>query len=161
MASPRLGFTFVVDGLEDMVEGLLPELDRQLDRAMVGAVDLVANEAKRRAPSKTGELTLSIAGTVHGSFSSETLVGVVSAGAPHALAVEDGSRAHVIRPRFRRALRFAMGGGAGGFGYAKKVDHPGTAPQPFLEPALESSIPDIDGEFDAAVKLAKRKAGFR
>lgn len=158
MAGPRLRFDIAVGGVARLVGDFGDELDRQMDRAMDGAVGLVANDAKARAPHKTGELVNSIGSTVSGSFQADTLVGIVSAGAPHALPVEDGTVSHVIRPRFRRALRFPLAGGRGGFGFAKAVRHPGTDPQPFLEPALESNADDIVAEFEAARDLAARKA---
>jgi hypothetical protein len=158
MAGPRLGFAVEVGGIADFFGDALDHLDREMDRAMDAAVDVVANEARLRAPSKTGELANSIGVAVGGSFRADTLTGVVSAGAPHALAVEDGTRPHVIRPRFRRALRFPSAGGRGGFAFAKKVHHPGTDPKPFLEPALESKADEIVGLFEDARDLAALKA---
>lgn len=45
----------------------------------------------------------------------------------------DGTPPHVIRPRRREALRFV---GSNGVVFAAKVNHPGTAPNPFLTDAL-------------------------
>ncbi len=45
--------------------------------------------------------------------------------------VEEGTRAHVIRPRNRQALRFAVRGGAG-WGFARVINHPGSDPHPFF-----------------------------
>lgn len=55
----------------------------------------------------------------------------------YAAVVEFGSDPHVIRPNDADGwLRFEDGGQVV---YAKEVHHPGTAPQPFLEPALEEA----------------------
>jgi len=49
--------------------------------------------------------------------------------APHAVFVHWGTRPHDIRPRQKRALRWASGGA---FRFAKKVRHPGTKADPWL-----------------------------
>ena len=45
--------------------------------------------------------------------------------------VEEGTRAHVILPRNRQALSFAVGGGAG-WGFARVINHPGSRPHPYF-----------------------------
>lgn len=52
----------------------------------------------------------------------------------YATYVNDGTRPHVIRPRNAQVLRFRVGGR---IVFARKVDHPGTKPNPFLDRALE------------------------
>lgn len=148
--------------LDDVIEGLeqLPaELDAQTRRWMRASLELVAATARELAPKgATSLLSESIqALPVSGSFSEGTLEGTVEAGAPYALAVELGTRPHEIKPRFRRALRWPV---AGGFAFAKRVRHPGTAPQPFLEPAIEQNADSIADELEAAIELAFHRAGF-
>lgn len=48
----------------------------------------------------------------------------------------DGTPPHVILPRRREALRFI--GSEGGVVFASKVNHPGTAPNPFLTDSLHA-----------------------
>lgn len=55
----------------------------------------------------------------------------VYANAEYARFVEDGTRAHDIRPRNGHFLRFPVGGGAG-FGFARGVHHPGSKAHPFF-----------------------------
>lgn len=52
---------------------------------------------------------------------------------PHTVLVHNGSRAHLIRPRSKRYLRFEVGGRVV---YAKLVRHPGYKGNPFLRDAL-------------------------
>ena len=134
-------------------------LERNLLEAMSLSVDLVAEDARATHPytDRTGKLTNSIAGHVQGSPLGGDLLGVVSAGAEYALYVEKGTRAHEIRPTHRKALRFPA---EGGYRFAKVVHHPGTQPQPFLEPALERKTPDIARAFTDAVDLSFHQAGF-
>ena len=58
--------------------------------------------------------------------------GVVEATAPHAVFVEDDTRAHEIRPRRASALRWEQGGEVH---FARVVRHPGTKGKPFMGPA--------------------------
>ncbi|MDO8940901.1 MAG: hypothetical protein Q7U98_17235 [Methylicorpusculum sp.] len=55
----------------------------------------------------------------------------IYANAEYAGWVEEGTAAHVIRPKDRKALRFPVSGGAG-FGFAKEINHPGSKAHPFF-----------------------------
>lgn len=172
-------------GLARALERLIPEMDRAFSDAMSTVMDDVTNDAKSRAPSKTSDLVTSIGSVYGGVFSDGTLIGTVSASASHALFVEYGTRPHVIEgkkenftmyprkgnkalafngivvrsvKRTQRALRFP---GRFGWSFATKVNHPGTSPNPFLRPALQSNRGNIEGQFEKATKLAIRKAGLR
>ena len=109
-------------------------------------------EQKQMAPVKTGNLRRSI------------LVGVVTdkyaetkATANYAAAVELGTRPHVIRPRNKKALRFAPGGsgvrlsGSPRTGssvvFAKKVNHPGTKAQPYMVPGATKAVRELGADF--------------
>lgn len=174
--------TLDVSGLVDAFDRLVPEMDAAFETAMVLSMDLVALEARSLAPSRTGELVLSInAVPPTGRFSDGTLTGTVAAAAPHAGAMEDGAKPHVIMPRSqrtpegmdpqyrawrtrrpKRALRWASGGtGEGGWAFAKKVNHPGNAAKPFLKPALRNKRERIEQHFEKATRNAIRKAGLR
>lgn len=147
---------------DDLIEGLdafAVELDRQMTRAMRNAGAAIAVEARARAPrGPTGILANSIQGIEPtGSFSGGTLEGGAVAVAAYAEWVESGTRPHEIRPRHRMALRFPQ---LGGFRFAKRVHHPGTRPQPFMEPALDAALDDILAEFEAAAELAAVRMGL-
>jgi hypothetical protein len=152
-----------VSSLTQALERLMPELDRAFEGAMAESMDIVAQEAAIRAPLVTGELVLSInAAPVTGTLSAGTLLGTVSSSLPRALWVEEGTKAHVILPRKKKALRWASNGtGAEGWRFAKKVNHPGTKAKPFLKPALASKREAIESKFEAATRLAIRKAVLR
>ena len=139
--------------------GLLEaELEQNMGTALANALNAIASTAKELAPEDTSLLKTSIQPLpISGSYIAGTLEGFVEAGAPYALAVEEGTQPHEIRPRFRRSLRFPV---EGGFVFARVVQHPGTAPQPFMEPALRQETPDILAEFEAALDLSFHRAGF-
>ena len=108
-------FTFEIDAsdLERGFEGLADDIDRETTLSMQLSSDLLAAEAKRRAPRGTTSI---LAESVQplptkGSFTGGSLEGGAVALAPYALFVERGTRPHLIIPRVRRALRFPIGGG--------------------------------------------------
>lgn len=52
--------------------------------------------------------------------------------APHARFVHWGTRPHEIKPRLKRALRWPL---PSGFAFSRKVNHPGTKPDPYFSKA--------------------------
>lgn len=127
----------------------------------------MANEAKLLAPvGETGILAKSIRpGTVSGSLRGGDLSGYVSASAPHAEAQEFGSGRHGARgepypivPRFKRALRFPVGGtvagGSRGFAFSKGVMHPGVKPQAYLQRGVAAGLDTLERELTAGIQLA-------
>lgn len=133
-----------------------PQLERRLraigdkkgQRAMVGHLGgQVVREAKKntRKFRKTGNLGRSI--TMTGTSESSVRI---EASASYAAHVEYGTKAHTIRARRAKALRWAQKGGFGpgasrlagsprrgaAVYFAKSVRHPGTKPQPFMRPAI-------------------------
>lgn len=107
---------------------LFGETERVLDR--VGA------EAQRRARSKfksrTGELSRSIKVRKVNQYAVD-----LSASAPHAGFVENGTRPHDIVPH-GRALRFVVNGRAV---FTRTVHHPGTKATHFLSDGARSIRP--------------------
>jgi hypothetical protein len=130
-------------------------IDQAAGDAMQLSVDYVAREAKGIAPVKTGALVASIqGGAISGSFIGGSLEGQVNALAPYAAFVNYGTRPHVIEPISRKALRFPNSRGPG-FAFAKRVMHPGTKAQPFLDP--EQYAEPISEIFTDAINLALDK----
>jgi hypothetical protein len=105
-------------------------------------------EAKRAVPRKTGHLGRSI--RAGGLFSDHA---IVEASVNYAAFVEYGTRAHIIRPRNKRILRFAANGGSarltgavrrgGSAVFAREVHHPGTRPHPFLVPGARAALTKV------------------
>lgn len=95
------------------------------------------SEQKKLAPVRTGNLRRSI----HLGRVSQTEA-VTIASARYATAVELGTRPHVIVPRKRKTLRFKSGSGVV---FAKRVQHPGTRPQPFMLPGAKKAVDETVG----------------
>jgi hypothetical protein len=83
--------------------------------------------AQAYCPRRTGRL----ANSIEYHMAGHSLI--VAAHAPYAAYVELGTRPHVILPRNAQALRWY---GPDGAVFAKRVNHPGTKPEPFLRRAL-------------------------
>jgi hypothetical protein len=109
-------------------------------------------EQKKLVPRKTSTLGRSIHLTTVTATAATTV-----ASANYAAHVEYGTKAHVIKPRNKKALRFPAGGtsttlsgrvrtgelrrlGKGAYVFSKGVQHPGTKPQPFMRPGAEAAI---------------------
>ena len=107
------------------------------------ALDAIS-EQKRRAPVRTGNLRRSIRLGRITARSAETI-----AGANYAAYVEFGTRAHEIRPRTKRALRWKDGTG---YRFARYVRHPGTRAQPFMIPGAEKAIAGARGVLERIVR---------
>ena len=102
-------------------------------------------EQKLLAPRKTGNLGRSIHIGAVTPTRAETI-----ASADYAIHVERGTRPHEIRPRNRKALRWAADGSqarltgsprsGGRVRFAKRVQHPGTRAQPFMVPGAQKAV---------------------
>lgn len=94
-------------------------LDKTIGRAIL-------TDAQQYVPKRSGRLAESLRAEVH-----DKVLRVGSLDCNYATDVEMGTSAHVIKPRFKRALYWE-----GADHPVGKVNHPGTRPQPYLRPAL-------------------------
>lgn len=131
------------------VEGILR---RSIKNAMERSGSKLHNYATthHRFISRTGTLERAVQSEVtDGGFR-----GVVSLNegvADYGPCVHEGSRAHVIRPRNKRVLRWL---GKGGFVFSKISHHPGYKGDPFLYDALDDNSAEIDKIFDEEIETA-------
>lgn len=98
-------------------------IDRWLEHDIGKAI---LNDAQLLAPKDTGRLRDSLRAEVHGK-----VLRVGSLDVNYSTYVELGTAPHVITPRNKKALYWP-----GADHPVAKVNHPGTAPAPFLRPAL-------------------------
>ncbi len=114
-----------------------------LQRAVDGSQALLAkNTTRTNVPWKTGNLLHSF------RFSSGYLMARWYPTAAYAAFVEEGTKPHVILPRSKQALYWPSAAHP-----VKKVNHPGTAPNPFMERIVAAAQPEIDALFLQAAKL--------
>ena len=100
--------------------------------AVVKAAADVERDAKGRAPYDTGNLISSIR-----SEPTSAMSAVVYTTAEYGAMVEYGTAPHIIVPKKAKVLAF---NGV----FTSRVSHPGTAPQPFMEPALAAQMPLLE-----------------
>lgn len=94
-------------------------------------LEIVA-DAKKRAPVDLGDLKQSIA-SIKVDNKTVKILANATGNAPYAAHVEYGTKAHEIKPKKGKALKFKVGGKDV---FAKSVKHPGTKKQPFFFPAF-------------------------
>ncbi len=149
MALSRLAIT--VEGTEALSARLgalsSPAAAQILERATTAGAQIVLNAAAQNAPVKTGTLRRSLHTEV---IESTRLACTVTVGTDliYARFIEEGTRAHVIYPRNKQALFWP-----GAMHPVARVEHPGTPPRPFLEPALVRNAARVEEEILAAIDL--------
>jgi hypothetical protein len=137
--------------MTEEIEGM-DELQRRIDalgdtRKMFGQLGLMAvARAKEIVPRKTGNLGR----TIRLGQVTESEVQILAGGQEgvgYAQFVEFGTRPHVIRPRNRKVLAWGASKRLSGNArsgsdmiFAHEVNHPGTAPKPFLIPAAQEVV---------------------
>lgn len=166
--------TFELHGADDLIRQFerLAEAarGRLLLRAAVAGALVMVNDAKRRAPYRTGNLrrsihvggemtALAIAGTASGSALGSALVSPTAVEVPfgtnvsYARDVEFGTGPHVIVPVRRKALWWK-----GARHPVPKVRHPGTRPHPFLRPAIDENRQAVAAEIADTLRDLLRAA---
>ena len=104
----------------------------------------VAREARQRVPVRSGKLKKSI----KTRFSTVKLEGQVYSNVPYAHLVEFGSRAHTVRPKKKKALRFFKGGPV----FTKRSRIPAQAGKPFFKPSYDYVEPQLIRDVKKAVR---------
>lgn len=86
-------------------------------------------------------------GTLENSISTDVdadgLGGEVGPTVDYGAHVEYGTAPHVIRPR-NPGGKLVFTGADGGLVFADEVNHPGTAPQPYMGPAFDRHTPGLE-----------------
>ncbi|GII87063.1 hypothetical protein Ssi03_50530 [Sphaerisporangium siamense] len=101
--------------------------------------------AQNLAPVDTGNLRASIGV----DFDDDGLGFEAGPTAEYGADVEYGTRPHVIRPREKKALYWPDAKHP-----MRKVNHPGTTPQPYMRPAFDRATQEFDAAIDAILRDA-------
>jgi len=110
-----------------------------------------------RFVNRTGDAEASIeAGNV--SHSSEGATAQIECSVPYAAVLANGSKAHVIEAKDGGML--AWQGEGGDWRRAKRVNHPGTKADPFMDNAMAKADATLESAIDRAIDAAFGAAGF-
>lgn len=134
------------DGVQQTLARILPASEDAILRLAERVHELAYQGADRH--TKTGALIRSLGHGPKRIFGGWEIGHDLQA-AKHAIFVHWGSRPHVIRPKNKKALRWASGNG---FAFAKFVNHPGYRGDPYLTNAATRAL----SEFDAIVQQSMR-----
>jgi len=153
-----ISFEWQGDSPHDIAEAFR-EANRNLPDELESAADDIGTRlrgaAQGNAPVDDGPL--------RATLTYETDVGgleiTVRVGSPihYAPDVEYGTAPHTITPKDAEVLVFEIEGETV---FTKRVEHPGTEPQPFLRPAFNDNIQWIKNRLNRAVANAYDDAGF-
>lgn len=146
-----MAITVKVLGVEAVKSELL-QLPPALEKSVIRQMAQIAFDAAYRdanSHSKSGKLTQSL---FNRAIPNGREVGHDPTVAPHALFVHFGTRPHKIRPKDKKALRWA---GPNGFIFAREVNHPGYRGDPYLNRAADDAIRRFSSIVDNAIKEAQ------
>lgn len=104
-------------------------------QTLIEAANFLLTEMEIRVPVDSGDLRRSLSVRVE---SGRVLVGPT---APYAGYVEFGTAPHEIRPKKQGGVLVFTAGGQKV--YARVVKHPGTKPQPFVQPAFDAWVDSL------------------
>lgn len=122
----------------DAAERNLMEVPKRVERAVLMEMAQIVYDAAERGAdrhTKTSALRQSL---YNRAIPGGREIGHDPQRAPHALFVHWGTRPHVIKPKNKKALRWA--GANGRFMFAKAVSHPGYKGDPYLVEAAREAI---------------------
>ena len=121
-----------------------------LQRAVGHTVTVATQKARseHRWQDRTGATRASIEPSVDDTAKGAS--GEITAGA-NAARLNDGTAPHVIEARNAQALRFSVGGQTR---FARRVNHPGTKPDPFLDAAADAAGEELVSGVEAAIDAA-------
>lgn len=116
----------------------IQQMKRKREQTINEIAVFVEAEAKQRVKVKTGNLRRQITHvTKHDEDVSRAKVG---SNLEYAQPLEEGSKPHKIKSKDGKPLRFQVNGK---WVVVDEVNHPGTKPQPFLRPAIEENVGEI------------------
>lgn len=151
-------FSMKINGLDSLVKNtkdVSSGMQSMFRQAMVKATTKVQNEAKAvkagRFKNQTGTLRRSIQKQVTSPYR-----GIVYTDEKYGEYVEFGTRPRTIYPKNKKFLAFKINGK---MVFAKKVNHKGSKPYPFMRPAFEGTKDDVEQIYaDMAKTIVKELA---
>ena len=119
------------DNVQKAIKKSAFNIESQAKKNLASNKSVVTGHLRRGIATKMGDLEA----TIHTS------------NVKYAVIVEKGSKAHVIRPKNKKALYWK-----GATHPVKQVNHPGSKTKPYLEPAFESEKDKFIENLKEAIK---------
>lgn len=114
----------------------------EISGAVKDATFEISRQTKLEVPVDTGKLRQHIEVSIH------PMSGTITPLQKYALTVHEGTKPHTILPKNKPFLAFKS---KGKWIYAKKVRHPGTKANPFMDRAVDNSRETINKIFETAL----------
>lgn len=131
--------------LRKMPVEMTKQLDIAVRRTLAKVIELTIKEAPVNKQAGGGNLRQSIMSNMSG-----VARGKLEVGSQYGVFVHEGTRPHTITTKRGLANKRT------GQFFGKKVNHPGTKPNPFLQRAVENATGEVQTYFQEAVeKVAK------
>lgn len=147
-------FSVEVGGLDKLLAALkrAPDMvETNLQKGVVKAAGAVVEQATRgNLPWRTGTLVKTF-GIPPEGLKIERLVARVGPTVKYAVYVHEGTKAHTIYPKEKKALYWE-----GAAHPVRSVEHPGTKANPFMPRILEKARPKISTIFKDAINASLR-----
>jgi HK97 gp10 family phage protein len=143
-----MAFSIKIEGLDKLQEGFIKapqEMVKDIQEAVRDAGTVIYAQEVKEAPSATSNLRGSIQMDLH-PMSAE-----IYPTAKYAPYVNFGTKPHVIEPKNGKVLAFKSGGK---LIFARKVNHPGTKANPFMERTVEKVTERVGQIFQKVVDKA-------
>ena len=142
--------------LSKALKQLSPKIEKNIMRAALRAgAKVIADEAKRNVPEKSGELKKSIRSGSKATRQGQ-VIATAKAGNDKAWYwrfVEFGTQAHLIMAKNQKSMAF---GGV----FAKQIEHPGATARPFMRPALDAKAQEAIQKVADVVRQRLTKEGI-
>lgn len=122
------------------LETMVDNMEQIGNRILVETMSYLEEQAVRFCPVDTGTLRSRIHTVYEGPLKAR-----LEDGANYGVFVEFGTAPHEILPFAKKALHWKKDGKSI---FARRVFHPGTAPQPFFRPAKEMTLNEIPRIFE-------------
>lgn len=145
----KIDFELDLKSLIDNLEEVEEDTRAGFREVVKDTADNIVKDAQKKAKKKTGALSRSI----KANYKRQGLDAEIKADVEYASYVEYGTRAHIIRPKGKKALVFNNGNK---LCFSKKVRHPGTKASPFLTPAFDENIPRFIKDLEEVLNGANK-----
>lgn len=145
-----------INGIDKLVARLNPELEKKIPRYITYLSNFMENATRQNLDTviykrkvewrRSGNLRQSVITDRVSAYTHKVRVAKF-----YGKFIEEGTRAHVIRPKKAGGVLSFLAGGS--WVHARQVNHPGTKPYPFFKPAVEQTRREVNPAFKKLLSL--------